>query len=495
MRLVEILNNVSNVQVKGLPDQIDISKLSIDSREADADTLFFAIKGFKVDGHNFIPEVISKGTKAIVADKNSSLPDDLFRINECALILVDDTRKSLAEISNIFYDRPSRRLKLIGITGTKGKTTTAYLIKNILDNAGFNSGLIGTVENIIGEEKITSRLTTPESHEINYYLSEMVNKGIEFCVMEVSSHSLALHRVDYLDFDFAVFTNLTSDHMDFHESKEHYLKSKKILFDNLRKDAFAVFNADDENCSELLKDSKAHLVSYGANGKCDFNISDSTYDFEGSQFVLSSGNKSKKIRTSLIGEFNIYNAAAAASVGSILGLNQDQITGGIANLKSIKGRFEVIPGFEKKVIIDFSHTADSLKEALLAVNEINNKLSQKKEIITVFGCGGNRDKTKRPLMGKYATDLSDYVFITSDNPRDEEPMSIINDILNGVEKNNYQVLEDREEAIKTAIINSKQDSIILISGKGHETYQIVKGVKSHFSDRETAEKYLKQCQN
>lgn len=495
MRLVEILNNVSNALVKGSPERIEISKLSIDSRDTDEDTLFFAIKGFKVDGHSFIPEVISKGTKAIVANKESKLPDDLFRLNECALILVDDTRKTLAEISNIFFNQPSRKLKLIGITGTKGKTTTAYLIKNILDNAGYDSGLIGTVENIIGDEKITSRLTTPESHEINRYLSEMVKKGIEYCVMEVSSHSLALHRVDNLDFDFAVFTNLTSDHMDFHESKEHYLKSKKILFDDLNEEAWVVFNADDENHSELIRDSIAHLVSFGAHGKYDFNISNLKYDFEGSQFTLSTKNNSIDIRTSLVGEFNIYNAAAAVSVCSILGLNSSQITEGIASLKHIKGRFEVISGFTKKVIIDFSHTADSLKEALLAVNEINNQLNPKKEIITVFGCGGNRDKTKRPLMGKHATELSDFVFITSDNPRDEDPMSIIDDILKGVEKDNFKVIEDREEAIKTAILGSKPDSIILIAGKGHETYQIVKGVKSHFSDREKAEKYLKQWQN
>lgn len=495
MKLVDILNNVTNAQVKGSPDRIDILKLSIDSRTVDEDTLFFAISGFKVDGHSFIPEVIAKGIKAVVVNKESVLPDELFRVNDCTMILVDDTRKTLAEISNIFFGQPSRKLKLIGITGTKGKTTTAYLIKNILDNSGYKTGLIGTVENIIGDTKIPSRLTTPESHEINQYLAEMVNAGFEYCVMEVSSHSLALHRVDYLDFDFAVFTNLTSDHMDFHENKEHYLNSKKILFDNLKEEAWAVFNADDVNHSELIKDSSAHLVSFGAKGNSDFNISDLKYDFDGSRFVISSENDSINLTTNLIGEFNIYNTAAAASVCRVLGLSWDQIQGGIDNLKSINGRFEVIPDYEKKVIIDFSHTADSLKEALLAINEINKHLESQKQIVTVFGCGGNRDKTKRPLMGKHAVELSNFVVITSDNPRDEEPMEIINDILKGVSKNNYKVIEDREEAIKTAILDSMPESIILIAGKGHETYQIVKGVKSHFSDKEVAEKYLKQCQN
>ena len=353
--------------------------------------------------------------------------------------------------------------------------------------------MIGTNKNLIGDEEYPTNLTTPPANILNELFAKMVENGVTHCVMEVSSHALALKRTCLLDFDAAIFTNLTSDHMDFHISRENYLFAKKILFDGLKKSAVGVFNLDDSDESELSKDFLGKKISYGVCGLSDYQISDIKCGFANTNFKISFNGITKNLSTPLAGKFTAYNAVSALSAAIALDINIDSAIKGIENIKQIPGRFEVIKKENRVVIVDFSHTADSLRQALLSVNEIADDMTQRPQIITVFGCGGNKDRTKRPIMGSYASELSDRVIITSDNPRNEDPYEIIEEIKSGIVKENYIVVESREEAIKTAINESQENAVILIAGKGHEDYQIVNGVKSFFSDKQIAEKYLELC--
>ncbi|MGK9368135.1 UDP-N-acetylmuramoyl-L-alanyl-D-glutamate--2,6-diaminopimelate ligase [Melioribacter sp. Ez-97] len=487
MKLNELLNNVRVKQVTGNAEEKEITNISIDSRNVNENSLFFAIEGFKTDGHKFIQDVLNKGVRAVVLQNQAALPDQIFEHYNAVKIVVEDSRKSLAEFSDRFYSSPSKKIKLVGVTGTKGKTTTAFFLKSLFEYTGRKAGLIGTIANYVGSEEIKTMLTTPQSHEINYLLDRMVNAGCKYCSMEVSSHALDLHRADYLDFDYAVFTNITSDHMDYHLTFENYLKAKKILFDMLSENAAAVINADDPNANEIVSDTKAKVVRYGASEKADFRIKEISYSLEGTDFVIVYKNEEYKLRTKLIGHFNAYNAAAAFAVGALESIDTDEIIKAIENSPQVPGRFEVVSGGEKKIIIDYAHTADSLMQALKAVRNI---VGNTRPVYTVFGCGGDRDRSKRPVMGRIASEMSDKVFVTSDNPRTENPSAIIDEILKGIKKDNYSVIENREEAIKKAIQNSEKDAVILIAGKGHENYQEVNGVRTHFSDKETAIKYL-----
>ena len=489
VKLSEILNSVASIQVTGRPEAKEIEKITLDSRDVSQNTLFFAIKGFKTDGHNFILDAINKGAVAIVLEDNTIIPDDVFKVNDVVKILVKDSRKTLSYIAAIFNGNPSERMQIVGITGTKGKTTTAFYIKHLFDTVFGKSGLIGTIANYVGNEKVKSKLTTPQADEINAFLKEMVNEGIKHCAMEVSSHALSLSRVDHIKFAAGIFMNLTSDHMDYHQTKEHYLASKKILFDVLSENAYAIYNADDENSQEMIKDTEAKKLSFGKNENADIRISNIEYDIDGTKFTLSFMGKNYKAETSLAGEFNAYNAAAAFAVGIALDIVPEVIIRAISTTPQVPGRMEVIKKDDKYVVIDYSHTSDSLSQALNALIHI---VKGQRQIFTVFGCGGDRDKTKRPVMGGIATDLSDYAILTSDNPRTENPFDIIKDVEAGIKKKNYKVLENREEAIKEAIKSTPKNAVILIAGKGHEDYQEIMGVRSHFSDREMAEKYLNE---
>ena len=485
MNLSELLNNVKAVQVLGSPEIHEVGSITIDSREAREGSIFVAIKGFKTDGHKFIQNAISNGASAVILDDTSAVPDEIFIKSGVTKIVVENSRKSLAEFSNYLFDEPSKKITLVGITGTKGKTTTSYFMKNVFDNAGIKSGLLGTNKNLIGNKEIKSKLTTPEANEINFLLNEMVKEGCTHCVMEVSSHSLALDRVDYLDFDFAVFSNISSDHMDYHHTFENYLGAKELLFENLKEDSTAVINLDDKSANDIIKKTNASVKTYGENTNADFVISDVQYNLNGTRFSINDHHSSYSINTRLIGKFNAYNATAAFSTAVLMGLEAPLVVDGIKKTSQVPGRFEVISRGKKKVIVDYSHTAGSLKEALEAIHHINTK---NQPIYTVFGCGGDRDKLKRPEMGRIAEELSDRVIITSDNPRSEEPNKIIEDIINGLRRKDYLIIENREEAIKTAITDSPDNAIILIAGKGHENYQEINGVRKHFSDKETAEK-------
>lgn len=487
MELTNLINSVKVIQVAGDVQRKEISKIVYDSRLVTTNSIFVAIKGYNSDGHNFIIDAINKGAEAVILDNNDVVPEEVFIHRNVTKILVKDTRIALAELSNGFYKNPSSKIQLIGITGTNGKTTTAWLIKNIFDQSGIKSGLIGTIANYIGEIKLESKLTTPESSDLNNLLSQMISNDCKYAAMEVSSHSLFLNRTYGLDFKFAVFTNITIDHLDFHKTFDNYLNAKKILFDRLQKDAFAIINIDDENSGSMIKNCKAKIISFGQSPSADYLISDITIDFSGTKFSLKHKDEIFKIQLPLIGEFNAYNAAAAFIVSDQAGLSTEKILNGLRNSRQVPGRFEVIGNENKKVIIDYSHTPDSLEKAILSLR----KLSGQNKITTVFGCGGDRDKSKRPIMGRIASELSDKVIVTSDNPRTENPLSIINEIVKGISKDNYSIIENREEAIKTAIQSAEDFSAILIAGKGHENYQDIKGVKHHFSDSEVARKYLR----
>lgn len=487
MLLSELLNGISVVQVVGSPELVEINNIAIDSRQSNSGSLFIAIKGFKVDGHNFIPQAINNGISAVVVDNENSNIDQLLRLNNIVKILVNDSRKALATLSNKFYAEPSTKLNLIGITGTKGKTTTSYYIKNILDNSGRLAGIIGTNKNMIGKSEIPTKLTTPESNVINHLLNEMVNANCTDCVIEVSSHSLELSRVDELDFNVGVFTNITSDHLDFHHDFESYLAAKKIFFDNLKSNTSVIFNKDDNSHQVLLKNCSSDKIAYSIQADSELKIKNIEYDLNGTSYQLVYNNKIYDIKTKLIGLFNAYNSTAAVGASIYSGIDITQAIDGIFSSPQVPGRFEVISSGEKKVIVDYSHTADSLKQALEAIHHI---VKSERQVYTVFGCGGDRDKTKRPIMGKIAEELSSFVYVTSDNPRTEDPDEIINDIVMGMTYKNHKILADREDAIKKSIEQSEDDAVILIAGKGHENYQEINGIRNYFSDKEVAQKYL-----
>ena len=487
MKLTELLNKVKAIQVTGNAELKDISNITIDSRTAANNSLFFAIDGEKQNGHKFIPDVINKGAAAVVLQNANAAPDQIFSHAGCVKIVVADTRKSLAEFSNIFYGEPSKKIKLIGITGTKGKTTTAFYLKNVFKQAGYKTGLIGTIANYIGETEVKTMLTTPQANDINSLLAQMILEGCTHCIMEVSSHALALHRVDYLNFETGVFTNITSDHMDYHKTFEHYLASKKILFDMIMKNGKVIYNADDSNSSALLKNSSSQKYSYGTNESAEFRVKNVEFSLEGTNFNLSWKGIDYHLTTSLVGHFNAFNAASAFAAAVVNGIDPNVAVEGIKATPQVPGRFEIVTKKNKKVIVDYAHTSDSLKQALTAIHYI---VKDERPIYTVFGCGGDRDRTKRPVMGDIAASMSDRVYITSDNPRTEDPSFIIDEILKGVKTNNYRVIENREEAIRSAIHESEDDAVILIAGKGHENYQEINGVRKHFSDKELSEKYL-----
>jgi UDP-N-acetylmuramoyl-L-alanyl-D-glutamate--2,6-diaminopimelate ligase len=463
-----------------------IEGLAYDSRKVKENYIFFALKGLKDDGTRYVKAAIESGAKTIITDSEINAYE--FSIN---ILRVENARKTMAYFANIYNLLPSEKIKLIGVTGTNGKTTTTYLIKSFLENSGFKTGLLGTIDYQIGEKKIESKLTTPESVEICSMLGEMVKQGYQYCVMEVSSIALVMDRVYSLNFDTAIFTNLTSEHLDFHHDMENYFNAKKILFDNLSSSAYAVTNLDDIYGTPILSDTKGKKVTYGINSNADYKAESPEFDLKGLHFYLNNGEDKIKINSNITGKFNIYNTLASIACVRNYNVSYDSINDALKNFRGVNGRFNKIelPN-GAYAIVDYSHTSDSLKNAIESAREIVNNEGRNGRVITLFGCGGNKDTTKRPVMGEYATSLSDYSIITSDNPRYENPMDIIKDILAGVVNKNYEIDENREEAIKKGIEFSKAGDILLICGKGHETYQEVNGVRSHFDDKEIVEKYF-----
>ncbi len=486
VKLSEILNGVEVKQTLGNAEEKIIRAISTDSRKVNENTVFIAISGYKTDAHKFVEDVINKGVAAVVIEKNI-FPDELFLHSGVIKILVEDTRKALAQISNMFYGEPSEKLVLSGITGTKGKTTTTFFLKSVYDTAGIKSGLIGTIKNFAGNEELPTKLTTPEAFELNEMFAKMLLAGATHCVMEVSSHALSLKRVYGLDFDFAGFTNLASDHLDFYGTREKYFDAKKILFDELKPGATAIVNADDEFSEKIVANTKARIVKYGQNERADYRIENIDYDLSGTRFDVNFKGKIFRLETELVGEFNAYNATLAFALALEQGIPAEDVIEGIKNAPHVPGRFEIIRGGNKTVVIDYAHTAGSLESALKALRKA---VGRETKIYTVFGAGGDRDKTKRPEMGKAAEKFSDKVFVTSDNPRTEPPEKIIADILAGMKKSDVYVNPDREEAIARALSEADEKTVVMIAGKGHEDYQEINGVRTRFSDKEIAEKYL-----
>ncbi|SUY47229.1 UDP-N-acetylmuramoylalanyl-D-glutamate--2, 6-diaminopimelate ligase [Clostridium putrefaciens] len=462
----------------------DIRKIEYNSKKVTTDDMFFCIKGLKVDGHLYIDEAIKKGAKVIVLENTDFDP----KVKGITVIKVADTRKALAKAAANYYNNPSKKINLIGITGTNGKTTTSYMIKSILEEAGYKVGLIGTIANFIGKTPIPSERTTPESLELQCLLSEMVKEGTDYCVMEVSSHSLALDRVYGIKFKSSMFTNLTQDHLDFHKTFENYYNCKLKLFKNSE---YATINVDDSYGKRVLSDIKKENIiknTYSIIAESDFKAYNIKSYLKEISFNMDFQNTEYDMKISIPGNYNIYNALGAISICVKSGIDMKCIQKGLER-SIVPGRCETVAkdkDLEFDIILDYAHTPDGLENVLSTLKDLT-----KGRLISVYGCGGDRDKGKRSIMGSIGERLSDITIITSDNPRSEDPINIIQDIMLGIkDKENCIVIEDRKKAIEKAIYIAKKDDVILIAGKGHETYQVLKEKTIHFDEREIVEEIL-----
>lgn len=478
----DILHKVAINSVVGNVE-VAVTNVVFDSRKAIKNSMFVAQKGLVYNGHKFIDKAIELGATAIVCE---DLPEKL--ISDVVYVLVVDSNLALAIIAANFYNNPSSKLKLVGITGTNGKTTIATLLYKLFKKAGFKVGLLSTVKILVNDKEFKATHTTPDSVSINYYLDKMVEEEVAFCFMEVSSHGIHQKRTEGLQFDAGVFTNLTHDHLDYHATFKEYRDVKKAFFDSLPKSAFALVNVDDKNGEVMLQNTVATKYTYALKTMADFKAKIIENQFSG--LLLSIDNQ--EVWTRLVGEFNAYNLIAIYGVAKLFGLETTKILTIISQLNSVEGRFQYVTSEEGVVaVIDYAHTPDALKNVLQTIQNIKN---DSKKIITVVGCGGNRDKAKRPVMGRIASQLSSQVIFTSDNPRNEDPQIIIDEMEAGVEKENLSkvvhILE-RSQAIKMATKLASKGDIILIAGKGHENYQEINGVRNHFDDYEEITKNFK----
>lgn len=474
----ELKNIVKGVNILRQTGDLNGNAVSItfDSRAVEAGSMFVAVKGTQVDGHNYIDKAIEKGATFIVCE---SIPEN--QVKEVIYIQVKNSAKSLGLLAANYYDNPSKKLKLVGVTGTNGKTTIATLLYRLFEASGYRSGLISTIQNHIHDKIIETKHTTPDVIAINKLLNEMVEQGCEYCFMEVSSHSVVQERIAYLTYAGAIFTNLTHDHLDYHKTFKDYLEAKKGFFDMLPDDAFALVNKDDKNGIIMLQNTKAKKYAYALKSMSDFKAKIIEVHFDGTLLEING----KEMWTHLVGEFNAYNILAIYSAACLLGLETENVLTLASTLREVDGRFECIRSNDGVLaIVDYAHTPDALKNVLETIGRLRKGTEQ---VITVVGAGGDRDKTKRPVMAKVSVEQSDKVILTSDNPRTEVPETIIEDMVKGVENKhmkNVLTITDRKQAIKTACMMAKKGDIILVAGKGHETYQEVNGVRSHFDDRE-----------
>ncbi len=475
MRLKELLKNIKPTQVVG-DENTDITGVNIDSRKIKQGHLFVAMKGTQVDGHQFIPKALELGASAILCE---DLPAELKE--NVTYIQVASTEDAVGKVATIFYGNPSEKLKLVGVTGTNGKTTIATLLYNMFRKLGYKCGLLSTVCNYIEGEAIPADHTTPDPIELNALLSKMVEAGCQYAFMECSSHAIHQKRIGGLKFAGGIFTNLTRDHMDYHKTVENYRNAKKAFFDGLPKSAFAITNADDKNGMVMVQNCKAQIKTYSTRSMADFRAHILECHFEGMYLEIDG----HEVGVQFIGKFNVSNLLAVYGAAVMLGQKPEDILIALSTLKSVSGRLEPIQSPEGyTAIVDYAHTPDALENVLKAIHEV---LNGKGKVITVCGAGGNRDKGKRPLMAQEAVKQSDKVIITSDNPRFEEPQDIINDMLAGLDKQQMKKvvsIVDRREAIRTACMMAEKGDVILIAGKGHEDYQEIKGVKHHFDDKE-----------
>lgn len=474
----EIFDLIKSNKVKGI---------CFDSREVEEGFLFIAQKGTNVDGHKFINTAISKGAKYIVCE---FIPEDVKELaqknNEILFIVVKNSSNALGYIASEYYDNPSKKLKIVGITGTNGKTTTVTLLHNLFMLLGYKVGLVSTIVNKINNREIKATHTTPNAIELNKLFNQMVVEGCEFVFMEVSSHAIVQNRIAGVDFAGGIFSNITHDHLDFHKTFASYIKAKKAFFDNLSPKAFALTNVDDQNGMVMLQNTKAKKYTYSLKTIADFHAIVLENDFE-AQLLNIEG---VELWTKLIGQFNAYNVLVIYSTAILLGLKKDEILKVLSQLEPAQGRFDSVSTSKgTKAIIDYAHTPDALINVIKTINQIRKS---KGRLITVVGCGGDRDKTKRPIMAKIAAENSDTLILTSDNPRTEEPEEILKDMQSGLdiitEKKSFTIV-NRHDAIKLACQLANKEDVILVAGKGHETYQEVNGVRHHFDDKEEVLKY------
>ena len=475
MKLNELLKHVKPLDIKG-STEVEVTGVNIDSRRIEPGHLFVAIKGTQTDGHKFIPKAIELGATSVLCEE---MPAE--QTEGVTYVAVASTEDAVGKVATLFYGDPSRKLKLVGVTGTNGKTTIATLLYKMFRKFGHKCGLLSTVCNYIEDEAIPTEHTTPDPIELNRLLARMVEAGCEYAFMECSSHAIAQKRIGGLQFAGGIFTNLTRDHLDYHKTFENYRDAKKAFFDGLSKEAFAITNADDKNGAVMVQNCKADVKTYSTRTLADFKAKIIECHFEGMYLDING----REVGVQFIGKFNVSNLLAVYGAAVMLGKKPEDVLVVLSTLKSVNGRLEPIHSPEGyTAIVDYAHTPDALENVLNAVHEV---LGGKGKVITVCGAGGNRDKGKRPLMAQEAVKQSDKVIITSDNPRFEEPQDIINDMLAGLDgKQMKKVLSiaDRREAIRTACMLAEKGDVILIAGKGHEDYQEIKGVKHHFDDKE-----------
>lgn len=475
IQLKKILPKTLNHQITG-DSNVLINSITFDSRNVEKGSCFFAVKGTQSDGHAYIEQAISKGASVIVCE---DLPQNL---NESTTyVKVKDSSYALGIMASEYYGNPSKKLKLVGVTGTNGKTTTATLLYKLISNFGIKAGLLSTVVNYIADKEIKATHTTPDQIELNNLLSQMVAEGCEYCFMEVSSHSIVQNRIAGLEFVGGIFTNITHDHLDYHKTFQNYINAKKMFFDNLPEHAFALTNVDDKNGMVMVQNTRAKVKTYGIKSLADVHCRIIESHFDGMLLNIDD----VEVWTRLIGKFNAYNLLAIYGTLLSLGFDKTEILTRLSNVTAVSGRFEYVKSNGGiTAIVDYAHTPDALENVLSTINNIK---SDTQRVITVVGAGGNRDKTKRPEMAKVAVDNSDLVILTSDNPRFEEPEDILNDMKQGIPKESGKkvvTIVNRREAIRTACLLANPADIILLAGKGHETYQEIKGVKNHFDDKE-----------
>ena len=476
MKLSDLLKNIVTISITG-DAECDIKGVNIDSRKVADGHLFIAMRGTQVDGHKFIPKAEELGAAAILCEQ---IPEE--RKEGVTYVQVADTEDVVGQVATTFYGNPTSKLKLVGVTGTNGKTTIATLLYNMFRKMGHKCGLLSTVCNYVEGEAYPTDHTTPDPIELNELLGKMVDAGCEYAFMECSSHAIAQKRIGGLTFAGGIFTNLTRDHLDYHKTLENYRDAKKKFFDDMPKNAFAITNADDKNGMVMVQNTKATVKTYSIRTMADFHAKIIECHFEGMYLEVNG----KEVGVQFIGKFNVSNLLAVYGAAVMLGKDPEDILVTLSTLKSVAGRLEPIRSAEGvTALVDYAHTPDALENVLNAIHEVME--GQDGRIITVCGCGGNRDKGKRPLMAQEAVKQSDTVIITSDNPRNEEPQDIINDMLAGLNAQQMKkvvVIADRHEAIKTSVMLAHKGDVILVAGKGHEDYQIIKGVKHHFDDRE-----------
>lgn len=475
MTLSELIKNIDTVNITGSTD-IEIKGVDIDSRRVAEGHLFVAMKGTQVDGHTFIGKAVDQGAAAILCE---DMPAEV--VEGVTYVQVSSTEDAVGKVATQFYGDPSRKLKLVGVTGTNGKTTIATLLYNMFRKLGYKCGLLSTVCNYIEEEKIPADHTTPDPIELNALLSRMVDAGCEYAFMECSSHAIAQKRIGGLNFTGGIFTNLTRDHLDYHKTFENYRDAKKAFFDGLPKTAFAITNADDKNGMVMVQNTKAKVKTYSVRSMADFKAKILECHFGGMYLEIDG----REVGVQFIGKFNVSNLLAVYGAAVMLGQSPENILIAMSTLKSVSGRLDPVHSpLGYTAIVDYAHTPDALENVLKAIHEV---LNGKGHVITVCGAGGNRDKGKRPIMAQEAVKQSDKVIITSDNPRFEDPQDIINDMLAGLapqQMTKVVSIVDRKEAIRTACMLAQKGDVILVAGKGHEDYQEIKGVKHHFDDKE-----------